>query len=60
MTIDRQWASPAPSFDVLFAPPETVVETSMISIPKSFKIPKRNGEFTYAHFIPQLILLMLP
>lgn len=52
MTIDRQWASPAPSFDVLFAPPETVVETSMIPIPKSFKIPKRNGEFTYAHFYP--------
>ncbi|KAF8974306.1 Alpha/Beta hydrolase protein [Flammula alnicola] len=52
MTIDRRWASLAPSFEVLFAPKEPSIERSMIPTPTSYKIPKRNGQFTYAHFYP--------
>lgn len=52
MSIDRKWSTPAPSFDVIFAPPESPVELGMIPIPKLYKIPKRNGQFTYAQFYP--------
>lgn len=52
MTLDRQWSSPAPTYDVLFTPPEISLDPPLIPIPKSYKIPKRNGQFTYAHFYP--------
>ncbi|KAF9482435.1 alpha/beta-hydrolase [Pholiota conissans] len=60
MTLDRQWTSPAPTYEVLFAPPEATVDKSYIPSPKSFKIPKRNGLFTYAHFYPPTNPLYAP